>query len=110
MHTQGLFFWQKIKNKRTGEIFLYYISIGGAAKQPAIDRIKRQIKTVLAVDNDSAGQICRDRNSELPFILPVTKDWNEDLQTGQYYGLGNKQLFFPSPSVFFCEGAEGDIN
>lgn len=68
----------------------YYISIGGAAKQPAIDRIKRQIKTVLAVDNDSAGQICRDRNSELPFILPVTKDWNEDLQTGQYYGLGNK--------------------
>ena len=57
----------------------YYISIGGAAKQPAIDRIKRQMKTVLAVDNDAAGQSCRDRNRELPFILPRYKDWNEEL-------------------------------
>lgn len=64
----------------------YYVSIGGAAKQQAIDRIKGQIKdTVLAVDNDPAGQTCRDRNPELSFILPVSKDWNEDLQRGLYY-------------------------
>ena len=64
----------------------YYISIGGVAKQPAIDRIKGQIKnTVLAVDNDPAGQTCRDRNPELLCILPVSKDWNEDLQRGLYY-------------------------
>lgn len=63
----------------------YYISIGGVAKQPAIDRIKRQITTILAVDNDVAGQICRERNGELDSIIPVEKDWNEDLQMGQYY-------------------------
>lgn len=63
----------------------YYISIGGVAKQQAIDRIKRQVKTILAVDNDDAGLGCRERNSELSFILPVNKDWNEDLQKGQYY-------------------------
>ena len=27
-----------------------------------------------------AGQQCRDRNSELEYILPIKKDWNEDLQ------------------------------
>lgn len=56
-----------------------YISIGGVAKQSAIDRIKRQICTVLAVDNDLAGNDCRFRNKELPVIIPRQKDWNEDL-------------------------------
>lgn len=59
----------------------YYISIAGVAKQPAIDRLKKYTyKLILAVDNDIAGQQCRDRNSELEYILPVNKDWNEDLQ------------------------------
>ena len=59
----------------------YYISIAGVAKQPAIDRLKKyKYKLVLAVDNDIAGQQCRARNSELEYILPVNKDWNEDLQ------------------------------
>ncbi len=59
----------------------YYISIAGVAKQPAIDRLKdSKLDIVLAVDNDAAGQKCRDRNSELEYILPVNKDWNEDLQ------------------------------
>lgn len=58
----------------------YYISVG-VAKQPAIDRLKNsKLYIVLAVDNDTAGQQCRDRNSELEYILPVNKDWNEDLQ------------------------------
>lgn len=59
----------------------YYISIAGVAKQPAIDRLKRsKYNLILAVDNDMAGQQCRDRNSELEYILPKNKDWNEDLQ------------------------------
>lgn len=59
----------------------YYISIAGVAKQPAIDRLKNsKLDIVLAVDNDVAGQKCRDRNSELEYILPINKDWNEDLQ------------------------------
>lgn len=59
----------------------YYISIAGASKQPAIDRLKQsKLHIVIAVDNDDAGQECRDRNSELEYILPVSKDWNEDLQ------------------------------
>ena len=57
----------------------YYVSIGGVAKQPAVDRLKRQIRTVLAVDNDAAGEECRKRNPELDYILPEAKDWNEDL-------------------------------
>ncbi len=59
----------------------YYISVVGVAKQPAINRLKNsKLYIVLAVDNDTAGQQCRDRNSELEYILPVNKDWNEDLQ------------------------------
>lgn len=59
----------------------YYISIAGVAKQPAIDRLKNsKLHIVLAVDNDTAGQQCRDKNSELEYILPKNKDWNEDLQ------------------------------
>ena len=57
-----------------------YISIGGAANQQTIRRIKTKIRTVLAVDNDEAGQKCRDRNPELDVIVPVCKDWNDDLQ------------------------------
>lgn len=59
----------------------YYISIAGAAKQPAIDRLKHsKLHLVLAVDNDAAGQDCRNRNPDLEYILPTNKDWNEDLQ------------------------------
>lgn len=59
----------------------YYISIAGAAKQASIDRLKQtKLHLVLAVDNDDAGQQCRDRNPDLKYILPTNKDWNEDLQ------------------------------
>lgn len=61
----------------------YYISIGGVYNQQAIDRIKNQLflkSVVLAVDNDQAGQSARDRNPDLKRLLPVHKDWNEDLQ------------------------------
>lgn len=59
----------------------YYTSIAGAAKQPAINRLKQSgLTAVLAVDNDSAGQQCREHNPDLTYILPDHKDWNEDLQ------------------------------
>lgn len=58
----------------------YYISIGGAAKQPAIDRIKEHIETILAVDNDEAGKLCRERNPDLEAVVPEAKDWNDDLR------------------------------
>lgn len=61
-----------------------YISIAGVAKQAAIDRVKNsRFIPVLAVDNDDAGQKCRDRNPGLAYILPTNKDWNEDLQALQ---------------------------
>lgn len=64
-----------------------YVSIGGVANQRTIDRLVRgggPDTVILAVDNDQAGQECRDRNPELNYILPNNKDWNEDLQKGDY--------------------------
>ena len=52
-------------------------------KQPAIDRLKRHTRVILAVDNDEAGSECRKRNSELESIIPNHKDWNEDLLQGR---------------------------
>ena len=64
-----------------------YVSIGGAANQKTIDRISRKSKSgtvILAVDNDVAGQECRNRNPELTYVLPRNKDWNDDLKRGDY--------------------------
>ena len=62
-----------------------YCSIGGVANQQRIDAIKKGmaaagLKAVLAVDNDEAGEKCRKRNPDLPYIVPTAKDWNEDLR------------------------------
>ncbi|MBQ1347910.1 MAG: toprim domain-containing protein [Aeriscardovia sp.] len=58
-----------------------FCSIGGAGKQNTISLLEKQRpgSLVLAVDNDSAGEECRHRNPRLPFLLPLLKDWNEDL-------------------------------
>ena len=56
-----------------------YVSIGGVANQQTINRIKTRISSVLAVDNDSAGQACRARTPEMMAIIPRAKDWNDDL-------------------------------
>lgn len=60
-----------------------YCSIGGVTNQQRIDRIKAGMgaagcKTVIAVDNDQAGEDCRQRNPDCPAIIPKRKDWNED--------------------------------
>lgn len=57
-----------------------YASIGGAANHSTIDRIASHVHSVLAVDKDLAGDICRLRHPDLEHILPDQKDWNEDLQ------------------------------
>lgn len=59
----------------------YYVSVAGAAKQGAIDRVKRsRLTVVIATDNDAAGDECRRRNSDCDTLRPEAKDWNEDLQ------------------------------
>ncbi len=69
----------------------YYISVAGAAKQPAIDRLKdSKLHIVIAVDNDDAGQKCRNKNAGLEYILPTHKDWNEDLQVSRYNPVVNQ--------------------
>ena len=63
-----------------------YVSIGGVANQQAIDRLRRKKLTiVLAVDNDPAGNKCRQRNSDIAALIPHNKDWNDDL----------RQIFLP---------------
>ena len=56
-----------------------YCGIAGVANQQAIEKIQRKLPTLLAVDNDAAGNQCRLRNSHLPALIPKNKDWNEDL-------------------------------
>ena len=55
-----------------------FVSIGGAGKQKAIDRLSKK-PLWICTDNDKAGNTCRERNSEFPFLIPTLKDWNEDL-------------------------------
>lgn len=71
-----------LNKKNNNNIPAYYISIAGVANQQTIERIKRQTfikKIIIAVDNDEAGQQCRDRNWNFEFMIPKYKDWNEDL-------------------------------
>lgn len=56
-----------------------YCSIAGVMNQEAILRIAEKYPSVLAVDNDAAGNACRERNPSFKSIRPVLKDWNEDL-------------------------------
>ena len=57
-----------------------YVGIAGVENQQSIDLIKKCIPAVIAVDNDDAGQKCRDRNPDCEYLIPKNKDWNEDLQ------------------------------
>lgn len=61
-----------------------YCGIAGVANQKAVERIQRWLPAVIAVDNDKAGQQCRERNAHLPFLIPRNKDWNEDLVGGTH--------------------------
>lgn len=68
-----------------------YCSIGGVANQQRIDCIKAGMaaagcKTVIAVDNDEAGEKCRQRNPDCPALIPRLKDWNADLTAAQKEG------------------------
>lgn len=68
------------KYENGSDLSAAYVSLGGVANQQIIDRFSPSKKTViLAVDNDAAGNLCRERNSDLPAFIPEAKDWNEDL-------------------------------
>lgn len=70
----------QIHETNNNQIPSVYISIGGVSNQQTINRIKKHLNSViLAVDNDPAGELCRIKNPDLDFILPVHKDWNQDL-------------------------------
>ena len=61
-----------------------YCSIGGVANQQRVDVIKSCMGAAgrpvfLAVDNDPAGEKCRERNPGCPALVPRLKDWNADL-------------------------------
>lgn len=66
----------------TNQLFpAVFVSIGGVAKQQTIDRLKRaKKKIIIAVDNDDAGNQCRNRNGNTKSYIPRLKDWNEDLK------------------------------
>lgn len=56
-----------------------YCSIGGVGNQQRIDHIKTDYTCVATgVDNDKAGDECRQRNAGLSHIIPKQKDFNED--------------------------------
>ena len=61
-----------------------YCSVGGAAKQQAIDAVKAYMSAVgglvvIAADNDQAGEMCWLRNQDCQRAVPGPglKDWNE---------------------------------
>ena len=61
-----------------------YISIAGSAtRNKLIDKIINDFKEVnLAVDNDAAGNKVAAAYPDLKRIIPIKKDWNEDLSLG----------------------------
>ena len=84
----------------------WYVSIGGAGQQTAIDRIKNgKLRAVLAVDNDKAGDDCAKRNADLERILPKLKDWNDDLKDG---GDAHPVVIYPERSDTHGEKAPVD--
>ena len=61
-----------------------YISIAGSVtRNKIIDKIiKNYDEVILAVDNDSAGNKVAAGYPDLKRIIPMNKDWNEDLNFG----------------------------
>ncbi len=62
-----------------------YVSIGGAAKQGTIDRIKKEdLPVVIATDADAAGDATAQNNKDCSRLRPENgaKDWNEVLLQG----------------------------
>ena len=59
-----------------------YVSIGGVSNYKTIEKLIETYgkRCILAVDNDKAGQECRNKYSSLSAIVPRKKDWNEDLK------------------------------
>lgn len=86
-------------HKLSGNIYdnVAYCSISGVQKQSAIDRLNQNHVVYIAVDNDQAGQICRNNNKDLKYLIPHHKDWNEDLvryrQNYKFFDLSHTYLY-----------------
>ena len=79
----SLYLYMSLWDENRAEEALY-CGIGGVANQQRIDRIRAGMamagcETIIAVDNDEAGEKCRQRNSDCRAFIPRLKDWNEDL-------------------------------
>lgn len=61
-----------------------YISIAGSAtRNKIIDKIKNDFdEVILAVDNDPAGNKVANAYPNFKRVIPMNKDWNEDLNLG----------------------------
>jgi len=73
-----------IHSRNGMEVNNAYCGIAGVANQQTIERIQAWLPSVLAVDNDPAGEQCRKRNCGIPSLIPQGKDWNEDLISSCY--------------------------
>lgn len=92
-----------------------YVALGGSANQQTINRIKKDYEhVVMAVDNDQTGGLkARERNQECPYILPISKDWNEDLKRGLFRGQKEryeKESFAQIPEYDYSEKQPLDIH
>ncbi len=72
----SLYELHRMNNEHTNNA---YVSIGGVTKQDTVNRLNNMYNVVIAVDNDTAGEVCRERNNNCDSIIPINKDWNEDL-------------------------------
>lgn len=61
-----------------------YVSMGGSSNQQIIDRLVAlgRYRVIIAVGNDEEGKQCRERNSNLPVLVPTLSDWSSDLKEG----------------------------
>ena len=58
----------------------FYVSIGGVCNTQRIQRlIDLGYEVILAVDNDDAGEKCRDKFKNCKAVVPKLKDFNADL-------------------------------
>ena len=78
----SLYQLQKMNNEETS--FCGFLSNGGAKKDAAIERARKDfpnVEFVVATDHDEAGNNFAIRHKELKRIVPTYHDWNDTLQT-----------------------------
>lgn len=57
-----------------------YVSMAGVGNRVVVERIRLKKPTFICTDNDEGGQKVRDAFPDLPTLIPVQKDWNDELK------------------------------